>query len=387
MGRGGQARASSGLVAAVLGSGNDTRIAIGVGLSQAGAPDFELNLGGPKGVREALAQTDSSLKAALLQALRWRVLRRSGAGQGKAVVDYVDADVLDAHAGCGLVHSLLSSPHARVQQQAARFLECLSRQAQGRAYLMSGNGRLLEQVTTAIKGIQGDTRTRRALLRCLQQCSRRSPVQDVAVAAGVVEWIVAQLYGEADSMSEESAEYMTALLVNLAQRSAGRHACVSLSSRLLPLLVDLLEHDSMRLPSPAPVASSCLLPAPKRAPCTHYAHWPLCGVMQRRCPLCVLCVQTYIRVYKRMSVCVCVFVPAPCERAFACVSARVHLCVCVCARARARMCVCARACVRACVRAGGQVSGVRSRRHVHAAQAARVHDAGAGAHAATARWQ
>eukprot|EP00802_Teleaulax_amphioxeia_P001768 Tamp_01770.p1 GENE.Tamp_01770~~Tamp_01770.p1 ORF type:complete len:375 (+),score=80.89 Tamp_01770:636-1760(+) len=246
MGRGGQARASSGLVAAVLGSGNDTRIAIGVGLSQAGAPDFELNLGGPKGVREALAQTDSSLKAALLQALRWRVLRRSGAGQGKAVVDYVDADVLDAHAGCGLVHSLLSSPHARVQQQAARFLECLSRQAQGRAYLMSGNGRLLEQVTTAIKGIQGDTRTRRALLRCLQQCSRRSPVQDVAVAAGVVEWIVAQLYGEADSMSEESAEYMTALLVNLAQRSAGRHACVSLSSRLLPLLVDLLEHDSMR---------------------------------------------------------------------------------------------------------------------------------------------
>ena len=158
MGRGGQARASSGLVAAVLGSGNDTRIAIGVGLSQAGAPDFELNLGGPKGVREALAQTDSSLKAALLQALRWRVLRRSGAGQGKAVVDYVDADVLDAHAGCGLVHSLLSSPHARVQQQAARFLECLSRQAQGRAYLMSGNGRLLEQVTTAIKGIQGDTR-------------------------------------------------------------------------------------------------------------------------------------------------------------------------------------------------------------------------------------
>jgi hypothetical protein len=50
MDKGGQARASSGLVAAVLGSGDDTRIAIGVGLQGAGAPDFGLNLSGPRGV-------------------------------------------------------------------------------------------------------------------------------------------------------------------------------------------------------------------------------------------------------------------------------------------------------------------------------------------------
>ena len=244
MGKGGQARASSGLVAAVLGSGDDTRIAIGVGLQEAGAPDFGLNLSGPKGVREALAQTDSSLKAALLQALRWRVLRRAGAAQVRAVEEYVDADLLDAQAGCGLVHSLLTSPNARVQQQSARFLECLSRQPQGRTYLMRTNV-LLEQVMTVMKCIEGDTRTRRALLRCLQQCSRRSSVQDASVAAGVVEWIVAELYAQAETMSEESAEYMTALLVNLAQRAAGRHACLALVSRLLPLLVDLLEHESM----------------------------------------------------------------------------------------------------------------------------------------------
>jgi hypothetical protein len=244
MGKGGQARASSGLVAAVLGSSDDTCIAIGVGLQEAGAPDFGLNLSGPKGVREALAQADSSLKAALLQALRWRVLRRAGAAQVRAVEEYIDADLLDAEAGCGLVHSLLNSPNASVKQQLARFLECLSRQAQGRTYLMRTNA-LLEQVMTVMKCIEGDTRMRRALLRCLQQCSRRSAVQDASVAAGVVEWIVAELYAQAETMSEESAEYMTALLVNLAQRAAGRHVCLVLVSRLFPLLVDLLEHESM----------------------------------------------------------------------------------------------------------------------------------------------
>ena len=50
MDKGGQARAFSGLVAAEWGSGDDTRIAIGVGLQGAGSPDFGLNLSGPRGV-------------------------------------------------------------------------------------------------------------------------------------------------------------------------------------------------------------------------------------------------------------------------------------------------------------------------------------------------
>lgn len=69
---------------------------------------------------------NKQLQSLLPQPLRWRVLRRVGAAQVRAVEEYVDADLLDAQAGCGLVHPLLTSPNARVQQQAARFLECLS---------------------------------------------------------------------------------------------------------------------------------------------------------------------------------------------------------------------------------------------------------------------
>jgi hypothetical protein len=57
-------------------------------------------------------------------------------------------------------------------------------------------------------------------------------LQDVAVAGGMVEWLVDNLYAHADTMEQHSAEFMTALLVNLAQRSAGRyihayiHTCI-----------------------------------------------------------------------------------------------------------------------------------------------------------------
>ena len=44
-----------------------------MGLREAGAPDFQLNLTGPQGVRVALAQPDSDFKAALLQVRGFRL--------------------------------------------------------------------------------------------------------------------------------------------------------------------------------------------------------------------------------------------------------------------------------------------------------------------------
>ena len=61
-------------------------------------------------------------------------------------------------------------------------------------------------------------------------------MQLAAVQGGVVGWVVEHLYAHADTMSEQSAEHTTALLVNLAQHAAGRHACAALKDRLVPLL-------------------------------------------------------------------------------------------------------------------------------------------------------
>ena len=231
----------------VLGQGDQGSVMLAVGLKEAGAPDFALNLDGPGGVKEALAQPDSDMKAGLLQALRWRVTRRASAGQPHVIAEYVAADVLDTRGGAGLFHALLCSSEPTQAEQFARFLECLSKSSEGRTYLMACNGSLIKEMAAEIKASSGNTRTSRALLQCVQQCSRRSSVQDAAVAAGLVEWLTEQLNAHADTMSAHSAEYMSALLVNLAQRSAGRQKCLQVKDRLLPVLVRLCLRARSRL--------------------------------------------------------------------------------------------------------------------------------------------
>ena len=60
---------------------------------------------------------------------------------------------------------------------------------------------------------------------------------------------------------------MTALLVNLAQRRAGRMQCLAERHRVLPLLVDMLEHESLRV--------------------REYVHGVLCLLLKMSC--CIRC--------------------------------------------------------------------------------------------------
>ena len=140
-----------GLVGAVVGSGSEAGVVIAAGLHEAGAPDFALNLVGPGGVKQALAQRVGGGRAALLQALRWRVLRRPEAAQAEAVGEYVEADVLDLRGGDAVVQWLLGNEEAEVREQSARLVECLSRVVAGRRYLMSSRAALLPHVVSALK--------------------------------------------------------------------------------------------------------------------------------------------------------------------------------------------------------------------------------------------
>ena len=92
------------------------------------------------GVRAALAQPDSDFKTALLQALRWRVVRRSPPMRAAAVSELVAGDLLDVAGGHALFHSLITSNVARQREQFARLLACISAAPEGRTYLMSLGG-------------------------------------------------------------------------------------------------------------------------------------------------------------------------------------------------------------------------------------------------------
>ena len=66
----------------------------------------------------------------------------------------------------------------------------------------------------------------------------------------VIKWIITTLKDEAETLSEYSLEYTTALLMNLSLRVAGKSKCEELSqgqpqSMVLQVLSELVEHENM----------------------------------------------------------------------------------------------------------------------------------------------
>ena len=70
-------------------------------------------------------------------------------------------------------------------------------------------------------------------------------MQEAAVRCGMVEWVAGRLAAEegAEVLSSEAAEGLMGVLVNLVQCAAGRQACVEDRQRVLPVVMDMLEHE------------------------------------------------------------------------------------------------------------------------------------------------
>lgn len=86
------------------------------------------------------------------------------------------------------------------------------------------------------------------MLGALQKFSLRHKPQNDMIEAGLIEWIVTELQ-DIDNLSDYSIEYGTALLMNLALRTAGK-----LHAEKVPILQvvnSLLEIDNMQVSTAA----------------------------------------------------------------------------------------------------------------------------------------
>lgn len=122
-------------------------------------------------------------------------------------------------------------------------LAVLACEASGRTYIVSNLG-CLEKLVETLKAQPLDSPLHVQALAALQRLSLRRASQDRMIALGLVEWAVGMLghSGEAiqGSPSEFSLEFGSALLMNLALRTAGKRKCVDLDT--LTVALNLMEH-------------------------------------------------------------------------------------------------------------------------------------------------
>lgn len=152
--------------------------------------------------------------------------------------------------GDAIVRRLLcgeAGERRRSREECARLLSCLAATSSGRSYLLTlGAEWLVETLFTGIRQETGDSKLRQHLLGCLQKCSLRKAVQDQAISTGGVEWTLTVLH-DADTLSDYTVEYATALLLNLTLRTAGKDRCEPPKARCLEALIDLLEFDNSQV--------------------------------------------------------------------------------------------------------------------------------------------
>jgi hypothetical protein len=63
----------------------------------------------------------------------------------------------------------------------------------------------------------------------------------------MIQWIAQVLRDEAETLSDYSIEYATALLMNLSLRAAGKTKCEDPQIQLLKVLNDLVEHENLQV--------------------------------------------------------------------------------------------------------------------------------------------
>ena len=63
----------------------------------------------------------------------------------------------------------------------------------------------------------------------------------------VIKWVVNLLKTESNTLSDDNLEYANAMLMNMTLRSAGKKKCEEISSDLLKVLNDNLEHENIQV--------------------------------------------------------------------------------------------------------------------------------------------
>lgn len=150
-------------------------------------------------------------------------------------------DVLGVRARPQTLPQLLSDPS--LAELTLGILAVLACEASGRSYIVE-NLACVESVVEILKSQPLDSSMHIQALAAMQRLSLRRKPQDRMIELGLVDWVIGVLGWQGEAIqgmpSEFSLEFGSAMLMNLALRSAGRQKCAELDA--LTVSLNLMEH-------------------------------------------------------------------------------------------------------------------------------------------------
>jgi len=150
-------------------------------------------------------------------------------------------DVLGVRARPQTLPELLRDPS--LAELALGILAVLACEAIGRMYIVA-NLACVEAVVGILKSQPLDSSMHIQALAAMQRLSLRRAPQDRMIALGLVEWVLGCLGWQGEAIhgtpSEFSLEFGSAMLMNLALRTAGKRRCLQCDA--LSVLLNLMEH-------------------------------------------------------------------------------------------------------------------------------------------------
>jgi len=192
--------------------------------------------------------TDEIKICALLQALRWRMTRaKHGEPRREVIKSYVENDLLglNDHENTLLKKLVLSTSH-KIVEYIVCFLNVLASEGSGATYLVKSE-ELMKLLLNIMIAEQGDTNLRQNALGALQKFSLHRTPQTIMINNGCIEWISEVMKNESETLSDYTFEYITALLMNLALRTAGKKVCEKPELLILKSLLDHIEHENLQV--------------------------------------------------------------------------------------------------------------------------------------------
>lgn len=180
---------------------------------------------------------------ASLHALRARILKsRPGLQRKQVLFAYIHYNILGCDQEKNNLIDLFNSSQ-KIVEYTMMLVETLVTESIGKSYILKQEG-LIQKIIEFLKRENGETTLRQYSLGTLQKISLGRPAQAKMIENDVIKWAVNLLKNELNSLTEYSLEYVTALLMNLSLRTAGKKKFEELDIEILKVLNELLEHEN-----------------------------------------------------------------------------------------------------------------------------------------------
>lgn len=215
--------------------------------------------------------------AAVLRALLQRlVAAESPFGRRRGVlVSVVCFDILGVHSHPSALPTLLADP--AVAELTLGILAVLACEAVGRTYIVA-NLACVEKMAQLLMEQPLDSALHTQALAAMQRLSLRRALQDRVIAMGILEWVIGVLGWQEEAIygapAEFSLEFGSALLMNLALRTAGKRRCTELD--FLSVAMNLMEHWNPQIRTHINGTLYSLLSLPKFREIAHSAGLEAC---------------------------------------------------------------------------------------------------------------